>query len=399
MGYFCLKKDCFLKLLESPCLYDVTTDELYELDLDSLEFLKKCSEGKALHPGGNKEIVDFCLAEGLISIEERPGIVDSPVQQSPVPSLRYLELQITNRCNLRCGHCYLGKPGEIDLGLKEIKNILEELEAMQGLRLLLSGGEPLLHPEFWKINDLLPEFALRSVLLTNGTLLNTKTVRRLNVHEIQVSLDGLEDGHDFLRGKGTFKKALHGITNAKEAGINVSVATMVHVGNLDEFDGLESLLKNFGIRDWTVDVPCILGNLKDNPGLIVPAEASSVYLNYGFGKTLHNCDTENYACGAHLMAVMADGTAAKCAFFADAPAAGNIKDGLRACWQNIKKFDLDELRCDCDMIDECRGGCRYRAFLYGDILGKDLVKCYAYGIIKEKPDMKPWLSCGKGVKV
>ena len=111
-----------------------------------------------------------------------------------MPSLRYLELQITDRCNLRCRHCYIGENVPKELSVRQITEILKEFEEMQGLRLMITGGEPLLHSSFDALNDVLPDFLIRKVLFTNGLLLNKDLLRRLNVDEIQISIDGLEKG-------------------------------------------------------------------------------------------------------------------------------------------------------------------------------------------------------------
>jgi hypothetical protein len=52
---------------------------------------------------------------------------------------------------------------------------------------------------------------------------------------------------------------------------------------------------------------------------------------------------------------------------------------LGKSWLNIPRMSLEELRCDCGELMECRGGCRYRALLYEDIYGKDPVQCFARG--------------------
>ena len=82
---------------------------------------------------------------------------------------------------------------------------------MQGLRVLITGGEPLLHRSFKEINQMLPEFFIRKILFTNGLLLNNKILSDLNVNEIQISIDGLEEAHDSIRGKGTFRLSIEAI--------------------------------------------------------------------------------------------------------------------------------------------------------------------------------------------
>ena len=377
MKYF-LSHEAALKWLETPCVYHIRNDELYELDMDSFEFLKKCSESGC--SSQDKDFIDYCLKEGMLTIDmvyaERPTLI-----KSPEPSLRYLELQITNKCNLRCRHCYIGNGGTDELSVKQIKETLKEFEQMQGLRVLITGGEPLLHSKFEEVNEMLPQFSVRKVLFTNGLLLKER-IKKLNVEEIQVSIDGLEDAHDSLRGKGTFKEAIKAVNLSLDYGFHVSIATMVHPGNLDDFEEMERLFKDMGIREWTVDVPCITGRLKENREFQIRPEEGGKYLRYGYGGGIHT-SASGFACGLHLMAVMADGKVAKCTFYSDNPA-GRVEEGLRTCWQRIKPIRLDELKCDCEYVESCRGGCRYRAQLFGNPLGKDFDRCALYGIIKKE---------------
>ncbi len=372
---FYLSPGCALKHLEAPSAYSIKSDELYELDPEAFEFLNKCSSPEGCESPEN-EFTGYCLKEGILT-GERVAARRPPPLKSPEPSLRYLELQITRRCNLRCGHCFLGPPVATELAVEEVARVLEEFERMQGLRVLITGGEPLTHSRFDEINALLPGFSLRKVLLTNGVLLDEKTLKGLNVDEIQVSLDGLEKAHDELRGAGTFKRAMECVERALAVGLDVSVSTMAHPGNLGDFDGLERALGKLGVKDWTVDVPCAVGNLKKNPSFRLSPEDAGESLRYGFGQGLHG-GGEGYACGLHLMSVAADGVCAKCAFYSEESPEGHIGEGLGRCWGRIRHTRLDELQCDCDEVDRCRGGCRYRAGLLGSPLGKDLYKCSAY---------------------
>ena len=188
----------------------------------------------------------------------------APVGQQAPPSLRYLELYLTERCNLRCGHCFLGDLGRTDLPVTTPFRLLDQFDAMGGLRLLLTGGEAILHPAFWAVNETLVERGFRTVLLSNGTLLED-VAPRLRVHEVQVSLDGLEDAHDRLRGPGTFARALRGLRAASSAGLDVSVATTVNAMNRDDFAALEVLVRGMGARAWHVDAPSVCGSWPPGP--------------------------------------------------------------------------------------------------------------------------------------
>jgi radical SAM protein with 4Fe4S-binding SPASM domain len=375
MKYF-LSDKASLKLLENPCVYHIMNDELYELDIESFDFLKRCSES-----GCNAKkngFIDYCLKEDILLTKK----IDSrrpPLIKSPVPSLRYLELQITNKCNLRCRHCYIGNGGADELSLKSIGDILKEFEYMQGLRVLITGGEPLLHSRFEEINKILPDFSIRKVLFTNGILLSEKKLKNLKFNEIQISIDGLEKSHDSLRGLGTFKKAMKAVMLSLDHGFNVSIATMVHPKNINDLDIMEKLFKKIGIREWQVDIPCITGRLTENFNFHINPKEGGKYLRYGYGSGIHT-SSPGFACGLHLMSIMADGKVAKCTFYSDKPV-GKIEEGLRKCWEKIKPITLNELKCDCEFIELCRGGCRYRAQLLGDPLGKDLYRCALYGVI------------------
>jgi len=379
--FFTIASHCFLKRLEEPYLYDIKNDELYELSEEAYQFILKCSQGEHVFiKRENEEFIQYCLSENLVALSETPVKRDGIHHPSPIPSLRYLEFQITDRCNLRCRHCYIGDGFHQDLSFEKILKILKEFEEIQGLRLLLSGGEPLLHPRFWEINEVLRDHAFRSVLLSNGTLITKAIAKKLHVHEVQISLDGMKEGHESLRGEGTFKKTLHAIDHLQEADIRVSIATMIHRKNLNQFESLASLIQSKKIGEWNVDLPCIAGRMEENRDLWVSPEEAGPFSQYGYGGGLHSSE-KNATCGAHLCAILPNGSVAKCGLFSQEPV-GSIEEGLRICWERIPRIKLEELACNCSVMEECRGGCRYRAKLQGDIFKSDLFQCYAREVLK-----------------
>ncbi len=154
---------------------------------------------------------------------------------------------------------------------------------------------------------------------------------------------------------------------------------MVHPENLEDFDRLERLFKDMGVKDWTVDVPCLTGRLKEHAEFHVSPAEGGKYLGYGFGGGLH-ASGQGYACGLHLLAVMADGRIAKCTFYGE-NAVGTVDQGLMTAWHKMQPVRLKELSCDCEYVEVCRGGCRYRAELSGGKGGKDPYRCVLYGIL------------------
>jgi radical SAM protein with 4Fe4S-binding SPASM domain len=379
--YLVLSPNCFLKHLEESYVYNIETDELYETNEEAFDFLQLCDGSRQVRDlRFERPFVSWCLEEGILTLTQERVERKFLLEKASQPSLRYLELQVTARCNFKCRHCYLGTAKPRDLPFEQIMGILQEFEQMQGLRLIISGGEPLLHPHFWTINDTLPHFGFRSILLTNGALIDNETAPRLKVHEIQVSLDGIGDSHDYLRGRGSFARAMSAISELRLLGKDVSVATMVHAKNLEDFPKLEILVKEMGIKEWNVDVPCAIGNLTKHRELQVPYSKAALFLQYSFGGGLYT-SSPGYACGAHLCTVTPDGKVAKCGFFSDKPV-GDVKAGLRNCWKRMKHIKIEELECQCQYKEECRGGCRFRALLEKDIYAPDPVQCYLRGVCK-----------------
>ncbi|MBI4830434.1 MAG: radical SAM protein [Candidatus Lindowbacteria bacterium] len=383
--YLALSPNCSLRLLESPCIYDRVRDELYELDEEGLDFMRSLPlpiNGTEI-ANADTEFLRYCIRQQILAhvAEYAPRKEGTP---APIPSLRYLLLHITTRCNLKCAHCFLGDTEPIDLPFEDIARIMKEFDELQGLRLLVSGGEPLLHPRFWDINELFDQHSFRTVILSNGTTLSdSAAVRRLRAHEVQVSIDGVGPTHDALRGFGNYEKSLKGLENLLEAGIDLSIATMVHAKNVDDFCELERILKAFGAKEWNIDVPAHAGRWRHGNPLELDARRKiGPLLERAFGGGAHRSCSEgdDLACGAHLCAVMADGAVCKCGFYSGSPV-GTVQDGLAEAWSRIPRTRLSQLRCDCDLLDLCRGGCRYRAEIAGDTFGKDPVMCDANGLL------------------
>jgi radical SAM protein with 4Fe4S-binding SPASM domain len=373
-----LSRRAVLKWLETPSVYHIAKDELYELDNESFRFLKNCSTNEGC-TSKDSAFIDYCMEEGLLTAEKAPVRRHPVLIRAPEPSLRYLELQITDACNLRCKHCYIDDNAHNELSPSQVREVLTEFEEMQGLRVMLTGGEPLLYAGFGEINEMLPDFFFRKVLFTNAVLLRKDLIKSLKVDEIQISIDGLERAHDAIRGSGTFVRSVQALRQALDAGFDVSVSTMVHRENLTDFDAMERMFKEIGIKDWTVDVPCATGRLRAHTEFLVSPEEGGKYLGYGFGTGLHSSD-QGFACGLHLMAVMADGNIAKCTFYED-HAVGTVGQGLMSAWRKIQPVRLKDLACNCEYLEVCRGGCRYRAELAGGRGGKDRYRCMLYGII------------------
>ncbi len=381
-------KNCVLRAGEGYFLYNYVEDVVYELDLEALELLRRFTGKNSLEAlacefgeGKVREVVEYLLGEGCLVDEHNEDAPQSFIVEHFTPSLRYLQLHITERCNLACRHCYLGEKSCIDLPRELAFKAVEEFSRF-GWKLLITGGEPMLSPYFWELVSFASQLGVRLVVLTNGTLISEATAKRLaeHVHEVQISLDGIKHGHEALRGEGSFAKTLRGIEAAAKY-MRVSIATMIHRENLKEFPQLEKLIKSLGVEEWSLDVPSPKGSLLENAELLPPLEeAARIYSKYGFSSGVHEGSAE-YACGAHLCSVNVKGEVTKCGFFEHGM--GNLAEiSLKEGWKRIVESylpKLSELACaDCKYLSACRGGCRFRALSEGDFLGKDSFLCLLY---------------------
>ncbi len=380
-GYLRLADGCFLKRLEEPCVYDTLRDELYELSEEAMDFLALCDGTRTvaeLRP--QEDFLSYCLREGLLETWPEPRPREMPVGVNEVPSLRYLMVEITDRCNLRCRHCYLGDAGSADLDPGILAAALDGFEDMGGLRLMITGGEPLLYPGFASLNQSLAGRTFRPVLITNGTLLRGEDIPGLNFMEIQFSVDGLEKGHDRLRGAGSFSRVMESLRAALESGIDVSVATVIHAHNLRELEELGILLSEMGVSAWNLEYPVLTGRMEDNPGLLPVPEEAAPYFELEWGWGAHE-GAPGYACGAHLAAVEPGGRLVKCGYYREI-SGGHLEKGLRQAWRDLPKMRLEGECAACELLAECGGGCRFRAESTAGAGGPDLLMCARMGRVR-----------------
>ncbi len=170
------------------------------------------------------------------------------------PRLVWLFFEITNRCNLRCRHCGSSctAAGEA-LTPGDVESVLRSA-APEDPMVCLTGGEPMLHPDFFGIADLVRRMGFSWGMTTNATLIDAAAARRLReagMSTVSVSLDGMERSHDALRQReGAWRLALRGLEELQKAGFEPQVTTVVHRGNFGELEPLYALLCEMGIRSW-----------------------------------------------------------------------------------------------------------------------------------------------------
>ncbi len=177
------------------------------------------------------------------------------------PRLRCLFIELTDRCNLLCRHCGSEcdptRSHYIDTGLitKAIWEIAEDL-GNDSYMICITGGEPLLHPDFEDIVNTINWCDIPWGMTTNATLIDREMaskLKKLKMGSISISLDGLKEEHEWLRRvPGSFDKTVEGIKNLQSVGIEVQVTTVIHKRNLEKKEEMYEFMRYLGIRSWRV---------------------------------------------------------------------------------------------------------------------------------------------------
>lgn len=164
---------------------------------------------------------------------------------------------ITARCNLNCKHCYvteLEAGGE--LSTEDALKVIEEVWRCfgSGTKVILSGGEPMMRKDVYEIVSYTSRMGLQASLATNGTLIDEEAALRLKkagLSEVSISLEAPSSTiHDYVRGEGSFEKALVGIRACRRVGLktfidpcifNFNVSQVLEVIDFAEKIGAEGL--------------------------------------------------------------------------------------------------------------------------------------------------------------
>lgn len=177
----------------------------------------------------------------------------------------HFQWHITDRCNLRCKHCYIVSHNSNELSIEEIINIVDHLADVLKLwgyvgSISITGGEPFIRSDFRDIvNSIKKHEQFESILvMTNGTLISDDVIEFLveTGCSVQVSIDGLTKGkHDEIRGEGNFDKTLSTLKRLSVAGVYTSVHFVVHKSNYptdtSQLEYFLNLLQIIGVKETT----------------------------------------------------------------------------------------------------------------------------------------------------
>jgi|GEM_PF-1230067 len=315
-------------------------------------------------------------------------------------------LELTRNCNLSCFHCYIDKDNvKNQLSTGQLSDIIDQLDDMGVLKVKVTGGEPMMHRDFFPIVEAIIEKKMGLRVYSNGSFLTEANIARmadLGIREIQVSLDGFKPStHDrFRRKKGNFAFIRDALPLLGRAGITVIISFTATDHNVHEVDLIgEYAGNNAHVRlNISPYINYHSGRLETEKILDVSEETvkkiSEAYfrmsdlwsrkMHYGF---TYPIDYPGY-CGMGIFScyISADGKVSLCPLLRqDGYVAGDLtQTPLETVWQTgdvfrkYREYTLRDMEtcATCSHIYRCRGGCRARAIFHSnDFLSADPISC------------------------
>lgn len=199
-----------------------------------------------------------------------------------------LQWHITNKCNNRCIHCYQDTFNGKETNIQSAKEIIDDFVSFCEIlkvepHFLITGGDPFLNKDIFLILAEIKARANKITILGNPEIIlgNTSLIdflKHIELVDYQLSLDGLEETHDKIRYKGSFKNTINAIKELVSNGIKVKIMSTLSTLNIGELTDLMEFSYSIGVSKWSFsrivsknedDLPnnydyfCFLKNIKE----------------------------------------------------------------------------------------------------------------------------------------
>ncbi|AZR74385.1 hypothetical protein BBF96_13910 [Anoxybacter fermentans] len=203
--------------------YHNDSKEVYTNILEYVDILKE-----------NDVINQNYLNGSIIEILPTKNALSAPVK---------VFLSITDYCNLKCKHCFGDYGQGSQMSFDRVAEIVQQLKEVGVFEVSLTGGEPLLHPDLYKIIELLIDSGINIQICTNGTVITDEfidIVKQYKNHflRLSISIDGIPEVHDRIRGTGTYNKIMSNIKILQKHNIDFGfnlVLNNLNVWTIKEF--------------------------------------------------------------------------------------------------------------------------------------------------------------------
>lgn len=412
-------------------VYDLRRGEFHRVSTEAGAFLRSL-DGSVDYERLNYDermFADEALELELIVLQEE-NISRRQTQLSdvvkPLRPPKFAWIEITSICNQTCLHCFVGDelnkaPHVPKERIFEYAQTLADLGTRQ---IVLSGGEPSLHPSFEEIITHLSQFRFRLTVLSNASssrILNYTDCFLKNNVTVKIPILGWGASHDRMANlKGSFERTKRAILSLKEAGVNIQLGTTVTAINQQDIKAIRSFANEHGLPlevspifqvGWAkkhartlMSLPmervveiCQEDAASAPPKLVSISRSKANDSSFPYDPTdydavdLHDYLTAHHECGQKIVAILADGRVSACLLLrnsehiignANNDTLHNILTGLADRSSFDERMRLDAvLGCrDCEARYVCKaGGCPASAYaITGFVAAKNPLydKCY-----------------------
>ncbi|MBC6460199.1 radical SAM protein [Actinomadura sp. HBU206391] len=313
-----------------------------------------------------------------------------------------VHLEVVSACNLTCTHCFAGElpRREKRLGLAEIDRVFAEMARLGSFRLGLTGGEPLLRKDIFRVIDMALERGLAPCITTNGLLITEEIAREFGKRDLvwlNVSLEGATaETNDKVRGPGTFAKVLDRLAMLREHA-RFTLAFTIMRTNLAEIQACAELAHTVG-ADTAVFRPLYPVGIATQHQELMPTFAEYntalnelALMDRNAPIDVRHIDPfspqarqetqsvihQNYGCGAGnlVCSISVSGDVNPCSFLGPRFVAANVREqSLAEIWHNSSGFQSIRTLSHTEPASGAgfAGGCRARALvLNGSINAPD----------------------------
>jgi len=190
----------------------------------------------------------------------------------------FIAWQLNSACNLECLHCCeeAGHSMPDELTREEIMDFCQQIVKLKIPYVAISGGEPLLHPEFFSISEFLRKHDISLKLETNGVLIVKEVAKRfaeLNFRSVQVSVDGATpQTFEKLRRKGNYQKTIDACRYLIEAGVNTEMVFVPTKFNIHETGDAIEMAYNMGMYGFYTGKLMRIGRAAQHWDILCPSD-------------------------------------------------------------------------------------------------------------------------------
>jgi radical SAM protein with 4Fe4S-binding SPASM domain len=306
--------------------------------------------------------------------------------------------EVTAACNLSCGYCRASAsslPDKEELSTGEALSFLDSIATLHPM-LILSGGEPLLRPDIFRIARHAVSLGIRVSLASNGTLLTAQVADEIaacGISRVSISLDGATpEKHDPIRGLGSFQAALQGLESLRGK-VDFQINNTLTSRNESDVPAIFDLAQRVGARALHFFFLVATGRGREED-LISPERQEQLLLEIDLEREHRFLEVQvtcapQYAriarpgkrtggclAGKSFVFVSRKGDVYPCGYFP--LRVGNIREkNFIEIWENateLKALRARALKGKCGLcsFSGVCGGCRARAYAAtGDFLGPD----------------------------